>query len=283
MRKPGFSLLGLSFIALLALCSMAAHAELARWELGLGLAGLSLPEYRGSDQRKNYLLPSPYIVYRGERVAVDRRGMRGLLFASESVALNISADFGVPVDSQKNGVRAGMPNLDFMLHLGPSLEFTLHEERDHGNVLKIKLPVQRVISMDLSEPGTHGWFFYPHLNYIIHRRWTLGTALGATFGTRDYHQYYYGVSSANATSTRPEYSADAGFSGLRMFATLSRRVGDVWLGAFARYENLSGSVFADSPLVRSNSSFFTGFGVAWIFMRSERAAVDSPLLEPDSM
>jgi MipA family protein len=266
-----------------ALGSTAAHAELPRWELGLGLGGVSLPEYRGSDQQQNYLLPIPYMVYRGERFVMDRRGMRGLLFASESVALDISGDLGVPVNSRQNGARTGMPNLDFMLHLGPSLEFTLHEERDHGDVLKIKLPAQAVISMNLSEPGTHGWFFYPHVNYIIRSRWTLGTAFGPTFATRDYHQYYYGVRPAYATTTRPEYSAGAGYSGLRMSASLSRRIGDVWLGVFARYENFTNSVFTDSPLVRSNDSLVTGFGAAWIFLRSDRSAADTPLSEPDTM
>lgn len=269
-------------IAVMLACSVA-HAELPRWELGMGLGGVSLPEYRGSDQQKNYLLPIPYVVYRGERFVMDRRGMRGLLFASESVALDISGDFGVPVDSKTSDTRGGMPNLNFMLHLGPSLEFTLHEERDHGDVLKLKLPVQSVISMDMSEPGTHGWFFYPHLNYIIRSRWTVGTALGATFATRAYHQYYYGVSAPYATAERPAYSAGGGYSGLRMSASLSRRIGDIWLGVFARYENFSNSVYADSPLKRSSYSLVTGFGAAWVFSHSDRPAADTPMSEPDTM
>ena len=274
---------GLFYAALVAFNLTTAHAELPLWELGVGLGGATLPEYRGSDEQKSYVLPVPYLVYRGERLNVDRRGMRGLLFASESVALNIDADFGVPVDSGQNRARSGMQNLNFMLHLGPSLEFTLHEERDHGDVLKIKLPAQAVVSMDMSEPGTYGWFFYPHVNYIIRSRWTLGTAFGPTFANRKYHQYYYGVSAANATATRPEYVAAAGYSGLRMSMSLSRRVGEIWLGIFARYENLSNSAYADSPLARSNYSLVTGFGAAWVFMRSTRSAVDTPLSEPDTM
>ena len=277
------SALRLLCAAIVTLTSTAAHAELALWELGLGLGGVSLPEYRGSNQQINYLLPIPYVVYRGERLVMDRRGMRGLLFASESFAVNLDGDFGVPVDSKQNGARTGMPNLDFMLHLGPSLEFTLHEERAHGDVLKIKIPVQAVISMDLSQPGTHGWFFYPHVNYIIRSRWTLGTALGPIFATRNYHQYYYGVSASNATATRPEYSASAGYSGVRMSMSLSRHVGPVWLGMFARYENLSHATYANSPLVRSNYSLVTGFGATWIFFHSSQPAVDTPLSEPDTM
>lgn len=277
------SMLRLSCAAFVAFGTVTAHAELARWELGLGLGGVSLPEYRGSNQQTDYLLPIPYAVYRGERFVMDRRGMRGLLFASESVALNIDGDFGIPVKSKENSARTGMPDLDFMLHVGPSLEFTLHEERDQGDVLKIKLPVQAVISMDLSQPGMHGWFFYPHMNYIVRDRWTLGSTFGPTFATRDYHQYYYGVSASSATAARPEYSAGGGYSGLRMSMSLSRRIGQLWLGLFARYENLSNTAYANSPLMRSNYSLVTGFGAAWVFLHSSRPAVDTPLSEPDTM
>ena len=46
------------------------------WELGLGVGGLSMPHYRGSDQRAEYVSPIPYIRYNGERFKVDREGGR---------------------------------------------------------------------------------------------------------------------------------------------------------------------------------------------------------------
>ena len=42
------------------------------WELGLGVAGLRLPDYRGADQSRAYALPLPYIVYRGTWLKADR-------------------------------------------------------------------------------------------------------------------------------------------------------------------------------------------------------------------
>jgi outer membrane protein len=35
------------------------------WEIGVGLAVLQMPDYRGSDKYRGYLLPYPYLVYRG--------------------------------------------------------------------------------------------------------------------------------------------------------------------------------------------------------------------------
>ena len=42
-----------------------------------------------------------------------------------------------------------------------------------------------------------------------------------------------------------------------------------WVGAFARYDNLSGAAFVDSPLVKDKESFMVGIGVAWILMESK--------------
>jgi len=66
--------------SLMAFCLLAPAVragELPRWELGLGLAGLSIPDYRGSDEQRGYLLPLPYVQYRGEIFQIDREGAHG--------------------------------------------------------------------------------------------------------------------------------------------------------------------------------------------------------------
>ncbi|MFZ1980807.1 MAG: hypothetical protein WAU61_05820, partial [Smithella sp.] len=35
------------------------------WELGVGLGLLQMPDYRGSDENRLYVLPYPYVIYRG--------------------------------------------------------------------------------------------------------------------------------------------------------------------------------------------------------------------------
>lgn len=82
--------------ALCAIASLALSAQAAwpaeekpLWELGLGVAALSFPAYRGSDQSSSLLLPAPYFVYRGEFLKADRNGVRGQLFESERIDLSI--------------------------------------------------------------------------------------------------------------------------------------------------------------------------------------------------
>jgi outer membrane protein len=81
------------------------------WELGIGVAGLRLPDYRGSDQSHNYLLPLPYAVYRGRILKADRDGARALLVDAARVKVDISVAGATPTRSSDNDARSGMPNL----------------------------------------------------------------------------------------------------------------------------------------------------------------------------
>ena len=54
----------------------------------------------------------------------------------------------------------------------------------------------------------------------------------------------------------------------RLTLTANRRFRTFWVGAFARYDNLSGAVFEDSPLVKRKDSFMAGVGIAWILAQA---------------
>jgi hypothetical protein len=47
-----------------------------------------VPDYRGSEDVRNYVLPIPWFVYRGEIFRADRDGARARLFDSERVKVN---------------------------------------------------------------------------------------------------------------------------------------------------------------------------------------------------
>jgi outer membrane scaffolding protein for murein synthesis (MipA/OmpV family) len=269
---------------LLALLATTAHAShLPIWELGVGGGGVSFPDYRGSDEGQAYVAPFPVGVYRGRRVSVDRRGLRTMIFSRGKFALNASADFGVPVSSEDNEAREGMPDLDLMIHVGPSFDYTVLREVDDREVARFKLPVHLAFALDLSEPYSHGWFAFPHFNYSFSRTWSFGTTIGPTFATRNFHKYYYDVAPEYATAQRGEYSSEGGYSGFRFSAATSRRWGKKWFGVFVRYENYRGSVFEDSPLVKAKDNATFGLGFTWFLMQSSEMAPDSPLTEPDTM
>jgi outer membrane scaffolding protein for murein synthesis (MipA/OmpV family) len=265
---------GLAF-ALLVAAAQPAHAELLpQWEFGLGGTAFTLPDYRGSDERRDYLFPLPFFVYRGEKVRVDRQGLRGIFFETDRVQFDISLNGSPPVDSSKNQARQGMPDLDPTLEIGPLINVTLWRDRVASEQLDLRLPVRYAIATDFSHAHGAGWVFNPNLALNLRPdlrgRWNLGVTTGPIFATSQYHAYYYGVDPQFATPDRPAYSARGGYSGWMGLVSLSRRYGKLRVGGFARYDSLSGAVFEDSPLVRRSFSWMAGLAGAWIFAESDR-------------
>jgi len=110
------------------------------WELGLGVAGLRLPDYRGSDQYRAYALPLPYVVYRGKWLKADREGARALLVDVERVKVDVSVAASVPTRSRDNAAREGMPDLPATGEIGPNVNITLL--RTSGTKLDLRLPLR---------------------------------------------------------------------------------------------------------------------------------------------
>jgi MipA family protein len=240
------------------------------WELGVGVSGVRLPDYRGSDQSQNYLLPFPYIVYRGTWLRSDRDGTRARLFDSEHARVDISFGATAPTRSDKNDARQGMPNLPATAEAGPSLNITLDKAADKRWKLDLRLPLRAAMSLE-SSPRYVGTTLSPNLNLDISGddgRWNMGFLTGPLFADRKYHELFYQVDAAYATASRPAYQAHGGYAGWQTLASASRRFGITWVGFFARYDSLHGAAFEDSPLVRQNSSFSAGFAISWVLKTS---------------
>jgi outer membrane scaffolding protein for murein synthesis (MipA/OmpV family) len=263
--------------AFLAFCGAAAGAraeQLPLWEAGAGVTVISFPDYRGSDERRSWLLPFPYLVYRGEFLQADERRVRGLFFKTEWIELDASVSGTPPVNSNENDARRGMPDLDATLEIGPSLNVLLLQTDDHKARLELRLPVRAALASDFSHVNLAGWVFQPNLNLDLrdalgHGGWKLGMLAGPVFSDRRYNQYFYGVDPAYATADRPAYNASGGYAGAQFIFSLSKRYREFWIGGFAKWDTLNNAVFADSPLVKSNQSFAAGIAVAWILGESK--------------
>lgn len=260
-------------LALVGVCASAMAEKTAPlWEVGAGVATFSFPAYRGSDETKQFVLPVPYFVYRGEFLKADRDGFRAKLFASDRVDLTVSAALSPPAPSEDIRARAGMPDLRASFEVGPQLDLTLWRAGDRERSLKLLLPLRTAYTLERS-PQHIGWVFHPKLNLDAGelpglRGWNVGVQAGPLFGDERQHAYYYGVDPAFATVDRPAYSAGAGYAGMQYLLGVSRRFPSHWVGAFLRYDSLSGARFADSSLVRDRSYLAAGVAVTWIFGQS---------------
>ena len=263
-------------LALIAVAPCGVRAgEFPLWEAGAGVAVISFPQYRGSDQRSTFVLPIPYLIYRGEYLKADRDSLRGQFLKNDRVELSVSVNGSIPVDSSDNAPRAGMPDLDPTLELGPNLLFEILRKPDRSIEIGLRLPVRTVIATDFSHTRNVGWVFQPQINIDFRdtwlgEGWNLGFAAGPLYGDRRYHNYFYGVAPEFATPQRPAFNAAGGYAGSQVLGAISKRFPSFWVGAFARWDTLAGAVFEASPLVRQKDSFAAGFAIAWVLGKSQK-------------
>lgn len=267
-----------SIVVLLAgtFCASAAARQLPLWEAGVGVSGLRLPDYRGSDQSRHYVFPLPYFVYRGKALQVDRRGATGILYKSGRTELDLSLALANPVNSTSNRARAGMANLEPAIELGPRLRYLIIDDPKGDFDLRFEVPIRVAI-------GISGFFRMSQIGLTVSpilsadwrrvgpdRAWNVGLSGGPFFGDAAYHDYYYGVKPQYATADRPTYRATGGYGGSQLTLGGSRRYGKLWVGAFVRAYDLSGAVYEDSPLVRRRYAVQAGLALSYVFASSDQ-------------
>jgi outer membrane protein len=258
--------------ALLAMCwaMPAVPKEEPLLEYGLGVGAVAFEDYRGSDSSHIYPLPIPTLWYYGKFLKADRDGVRGTLFNQDRVELNLSGNATTPVRNDRE--RNGMPNLRSTLELGPSFDLHLLRSDDARIKFDLRMPLRAAFTVEAS-PRMIGWTFTPRFNLDIadplgFAGWNLGLLTGPLFADRRYHDYFYTVAPQYATATRPAYQAVGGYAGTQAIAALSRHFPRFWVGAYVRYDTLSGAAFVDSPLVQRQSYWAAGFGISWMIHRS---------------
>ena len=254
-----------------ALLNTGAVADESQWELGIGLSVLDIPFYPGSSQRKTYLVPIPHVLYRSEKFEVDN-GLQATFLQTPKLRFDLSADFGVPVNSEESIARQGMPDIDLVIQIGPSLEVTLAGGRFKPSHTRLEFPVRAAIATDFRSAQHVGWIFEPRLTFETRRPHKTGFAYllsgGLRYATEEYNDYYYSVDPEFATATRPVFNSDGGYSGLFVDAIANWRTDNLIYFAFVRYQNLTGAEFENSPLVEQNNYFFVGAGLTWVFARN---------------
>lgn len=267
----------LFIVSLLIFSGLAQAQSLPRWELGVGATLISMPDYRGADSSENYLVPYPYLIYRGEALNVDEGGIHGKLFRSDNIKLDLSIAGGPPVSGDQDGARRGMSRLAPTFEAGPSLEIRLwHKGKQQS--LWFNTPARAVFSIGETPAGKgirhQGWSLSPYLSYTQQtfgpRRWKTSVAFGPLFSDDNFHDYYYEVAPGDETATRPLFHPAGGYSGTRISAIVQHALSPTLsVAAYARYDSLKGARFIDSPLVESKHYHLAGIALTWIFAKSD--------------
>ncbi len=249
-----------SLLSFSAISTMSYAEKLPLWELGLGVGGLHQSYYTGTKQTRSYVFPVVLPVYRGDFFKSDDKGLRAQLFEDERYKLDFSLDFNFSVDSDDIDLRQGMDDIGSLLQIGPSFEISLHSNQTSD--WKLNLPLRAAFEIDDSDIDSAGYNFSP--SFSFERKFSnvplkLGLSLGVQFGDAEYNEIYYGVDAQFATVNRPAYDASSGYSGARLQAALTSKTKSRLIVLFVRYDNISGAVFDDSPLVETDDNLTVGF------------------------
>jgi len=264
-----------NFLCVVALTLLLAQSAVANqvplWEAGAGVAVIDFPHYRGSNERESFVLPMPYVIYRGDFLKIDRQRVRGQLFHSDKVELDVSVNGSVPVRS--NEARQGMPNLDPTFEIGPSLNILLYQPESNQAQVELRLPLRAAIGSDFSYLRSVGWLFQPLLNLDVQNVFdqtglNLGMAIGPIFTDRRYNQYFYGIETQYARADRPVYTAHGGYAGTQFVIAMTKRAPTFWMSGFMKLDTLRGAAFEQSSLVKSKQYATVGFAITWIFAES---------------
>ncbi len=265
----------LGIIGLLIACQPVRAEQKPLFEFGVvGGAGY-VPNYPASDESSVEAIALPYFVYRGEIIRAGDRGLvRGRLIRRRNVELDISLSGSFSTDSDDNDARRGMPDLDYLVEVGPRLQLTL-ARAERWAKLELELPLRAVFSTDLSSIDHRGFVFAPELAYQHENLLQTGTQLklsiGAKFADEELQDYFYEVDDRFETSTRPAFEADFGYLGSRLQLLASRPFGKRFR-AFAggAIDLHQGAANEDSPLFREDVTYSVGIGLIWSFYHSDR-------------
>ncbi len=240
------------------------------FQWGAGLLSLRMNHYRGSDQYKNYFIPSPYFKYKSENLEAETSYVRGTLYKNDYLIVKLSFMIGFSVESGENRAREGMPDLGYLFETGPMLIVKLWESPGRGHLLTFESPVRYVFATDFTGVEPVGVLTIPYLNITsFPQKYTLGWksefSVALMFGSRSYHDYFYTVPAKYARPGRPEYEARGGYSGVQFAWILERRVGPIQLIPFFRWDYLGRAAFEESPLVKTKHYFAIGLGSFYLF------------------
>jgi MipA family protein len=191
----------------------AQTAELPQKKVGLGLGVGWLYDYPGAAQGRMRFLPFP--VYRGRLFRMDRiSGVSGDVYQDSRLDFSWNFIFQFPTQSRLIPVREGMPDLDWLLSLGPELKYVLYRSGHHNTFFRF--PVRMNSCTNFSDRTRFcGISFNPGVRHV-YRNQMIGevTFRAEAFShSTEYNQYFYEVRPEFATIERPQYSARAGFLG----------------------------------------------------------------------
>lgn len=263
-----------------AIAASESDADLPLWEIGVAGIGAYVPDYPASGHSQLTGFALPIVTYRGDLFlfSADSDGVQGAFQINDRTTLTLGLDAAFSAKSKDNAQRRGLPDLDYLVEIGPSLEYRFWEDGDRRLTAIAQVRAAFAVDTDLFdytgvavEPQliyTQDTFLLPELQL------TLG--LSSKFAYDGLNQYFYDVAPQFATPDRCAYRAHDGYQqtalSTKLFLPVSPRLSVFALGQLL-YDD--GAANENSPLYRDDFTYALGLGLAYSLFVSERTAGDA--------
>ncbi len=254
------------FSLLAATATTAVHAQDSRVQtisnrptLTIGAGMLFRPDYSGADTYDS--MPLPMISASKEITPGNTLYLRGLEAGldhafTEQLTAGVVAKYRFERDSSDSSKLAGMKDIDAAIEFGPKVRYQATEQ----------LGFEGKLLFDVSD-AHDGYTARVGADYAMPLSAVTMLKLdgGVNYGSKDFNNTYYGVTSAQARANRPAYRPDEGIGSVEAGATLRHAFTNRW-SAQARLgaEYLLSDV-ADSPLVEQELQPSLMLGIAYTF------------------
>jgi outer membrane scaffolding protein for murein synthesis (MipA/OmpV family) len=250
-----------------------AFIKNAQYSIGMGAGVTYLNDYIGSDESNAYVFPFPFIYFKSDKFKIDRNAFEGNVFTNKKWHLSFDVAGSLPVNSKNNKAREGMPDLDWVGEMGPSIEYYVQGDTSSNNRLYIDWSIRKAVATNFKHINSIGWVSQLSLNqkYQVPRKifggdFVIDSSISVLYNSSQYSRYYYDVSIEHENYLREQYTASSGYAGVRLAIGGTWRKDNYWIGVFTRYSNLNGVAFENSPLVKKNHNVLFGFAVSYIFL-----------------
>ncbi len=256
----------LPLLAGVSLCTMtmtSAQAQPAAdkqgWQVRVGVLGVAVPDYEGSDDYRFRPFPDVEITY-DDTIFFDQRGLGANLIQSGPLTAGVTVGYDGGRKERRNRALRGLGNVDDTVVAGAFANYRI------GSWI-----LTADVNTDLLGDGHDGTTAALGFSYVLTPNDRVMIAIGPsiTWASDNYMQSYFGINAAQAArSGRAVYRAEAGFKDAGLFGFGAYKLTKNWsLTGVAGYNRLLGDA-ADSPLVKRDGSanqFFGGLGISYSF------------------
>ena len=200
------------------------------------------------------------------------RGPEPAFFSSEYYETGLGLYFNFPVNSDDHTTRLGMPNLDYLIGLGPRFMLRILPKRvSHrfnfvvslGGVYATNFKTRFHSQGIFINSGFNYWYYWKEA------KTTVFSGLNFEFGSVELNRYFYEVKPHEATANRPLYRAKPGMVETSLSVGFGKNIAkNLLLFAGGFWRNLDFSENRQSPLIETTNNAGFLLGMVWTFLES---------------